>query len=210
MTGQEILDFTTTILDGLELDDDTFYPLLNIAKTNVEEIKVWRYLIKLNTPTAVSTGSSVALPSDFAEDYKVLVGTRREFFPVRYEDQHQYEDVSFRYYIDLSNETINFLGNFASDTLYFYYKRFTPEIAAGTEPVFPERFHRLLAFYVAGYYQNGVDADDVFARMAPENKIAAQTLLRSMQNWDTRLSARAQNNQVGVVNSVSDVAVSDM
>jgi hypothetical protein len=39
----------------------------------------------------------------------------------------------------------------------------------------------------------GVDSDDIFARMAPENKVQAQALLSAMERWDSNLQLREQN-----------------
>lgn len=208
MTGAQIKQLTEDILDGIQLDDDFFYQLLNIAKVNLEEKRVWQYLKKLNSSNTGTT-SAITLPSDFSHDYKVLVGTT-EYYPIDFEEQHLFEGISHRYYIDLANSQYYLKGSPRPDTIYFYYKRFTDDIASGTSPVFPARFHPLLAFYVAGYYQAGIDSDDIFARMSPENKIAAGTLERAMLGWDTELKLRSQNGRVGVSNSQSEIDLGNM
>ena len=205
MTGLEIKTFAEGILDdNVSWSDEHFYVLLNIVKTKLEESRLWQFLKKSTTL------SSSALPDDFAEDYKVLVGQDREFFPVSFEEQYAFRNTSGRYYIDWANLTINFLGTVPSGTKYLFYKRFTDEITESTSPVFPSRFHPLLAYYVASIHQGGTDSDDIFARMSPVNKQAAMELERAMKMWDTNIALRAQNNQVGVANSVNDIAVGDM
>jgi len=103
---------------------------------------------------------------------------------------------------------LKLLGNsIKSDTLYIFYKRFTPALTSATSPVFPTRFHPILAYYVAAYYQAGVDSDDIFARMAPENRVAAMELERSMKQWDSSIAMRAQDNTIGVANSSPSVDV---
>lgn len=203
MTGAQLKQFTENILDGIQLDDDFFYQLLNIAKVNLEDKRVWQYLKKLNSSNTGTT-SAISLPADFSHDYKVLVGTT-EYFPIEFEEQHLFEGASHRYYIDHANSQYYLKGSPRPDTIYFYYKRFTDDIASGTSPVFPARFHPLLAFYVAGYYQAGIDADDIFARMSPENKVAAGVLERTMLGWDTELKLRSQNGRIGVSNSEPEV-----
>ena len=47
----------------------------------------------------------------------------------------------------------------------------------------------------------GVDADDIFARMSPENKAQALVLKASMDSWDTQLQLDAQNNQTQIADS---------
>lgn len=207
MTGLELKQFTEdVVLDGTELDDDVFYPLLNVAKTKLEEKNLWQYLIKLDSTKTAAAGNNYQtgydLPTDFAYDLKLLVGTSQEYFPINFMEQHLHRNSARRYYIDNANEQYFLTGNVnPGGTIYLYYKRFTPDIEEATSPVFPARFHKLLGFYVAGYYQGGIDADDVFARMSPENKIAARELELAMMQWDNQLAARAQNHRVGVAGS---------
>jgi hypothetical protein len=201
MTGQEIKELSESILDNnVDWSNDFYYQLLDVAKTKLEESRLWQYLKK----SAIL--SSSALPADFAQDYKVLIGTN-ECFPVPFEDQYNYHGNN--YYIDLANSTINFLGT-TSGTRYLFYKRFTPVITPATSPVFPDRFQPLLAFMVSGYFQMGVDSDDIFARMSPENKAAARELQQAMVSWDTALAMRAQNDRVGVSGSQTEVPLSQM
>jgi hypothetical protein len=200
MTGAELFQLTTDILDGEKINEDFFYQLLNIAKTRLEEGRAWQYLKKLDSSNTATT-SAISLPTDFARDYKLMVGTDNEYIPVPFEDHHAYQDVGNRYYIDHANGYLYLTGTPKADTVYFYYLRYTPDVEAGTSPVFPARFHPILAFYVAGYYQNGVDSDDLFARMSPENKTQAVLLENAMKTWDMNLQLKAQNNRVGVANS---------
>lgn len=201
MTGSELKELSENILDGLTIDTDFYYQLLNIAKTKLEEQRLWQYLKKLNSSNTASS-TAVTLPSDFAEEYKIMVGSNFEYTPVSFEEQQSFRNSSGHYYIDWSALTLNLLGaTIPAQTLYIFYKRFTPDIAAATSPVFPERFHPILAYYVAAYYQAGVDSDDIFSRMAPENRLAALELERSMKQWDNSITLRAQDNRIGVANS---------
>jgi hypothetical protein len=210
MTGLQLKEFSESILDGITLDEDPFYQLLNIAKTKLEEERMWQYLKKLDSSNTASS-SAVTLPTDFAEDYKVTIGTSFECSPVPFEEQHIYASTSGVYYIDWSALTLKLLGsNIPSQTLYIFYKRFTPTLTEVTSPVFPERFHPLLSYFVAAYYQAGIDSDDVFARMAPENRLAALELQRAMRQWDSNIAMRAQNNQIGVANSQFGVSIENM
>lgn len=210
MTGLELKTLSESILDGLTIDTDFYYQLLNIAKTKLEEQRLWQYLKKLNSSNTASS-TAVTLPTDFAEDYKVTVGTSLEYVPVPFEEQHIYATSSGRYFIDWSALTLKLLGNnIKSDTLYIFYKKFTPELTSTTSPVFPTRFHPLLAYYVAAYYQSGVDSDDIFARMAPENRSAAMELERAMKQWDSSVAMRAQGNQIGVADSSPGLSIGDM
>ena len=214
MTGADLYTQTTDILDGVMIDSNFFYQLLDIAKVKLEEKRLWQYLKKLDSSNTVSSGNNyataIALPSDFAEDYKVLVGTNTEIFPVPFEEQHLYRNSAHTYYIDVANSNMYVLGNINGGTLYLYYKRFTDAITSSTSPVFPARFHPLLAFYVASYYQNGIDTDDIFAKMSPVNRGAALELEESMISWDTSLKMRSQNDRIGVSDSEPSIFLGDM
>lgn len=211
MTGEDLKNLTENILDGLEIDDIFFYQLLNVAKTKLEEQRLWQYLKKLNSSyTASSTAIDLDSFTDFAEEYKVMVGSH-QYTPVPFENQQNFRNSSGRYYIDWANLTLNLLGaNIPSQTLYIFYKRFTPNITETTSPVFPERFHPILSYYVAAYYQGGVDSDDIFARMSPENKLAAMELERAMKQWDTAIAMRSQDNRIGVADSDNDIPLEQM
>ncbi len=207
MTGEDLKSLSENILDGLVIDDTFYYQLLNIAKTKLEEQRLWQYLKKVDSShTASSTPINLDAFGDFAEEYKIMVGTNHEYTPVPFENQQSFRNSSGRYYIDWANLTLNLLGvNIPSQTLYIFYKRFTPDITEITSPIFPKRFHPILAYYVAAYYQAGIDSDDIFARMSPENKLAAMELERAMKQWDTSIAFRSQDNRIGVAGSDNDI-----
>jgi hypothetical protein len=215
MNGETLKELAESILDGQTLDQDFFLQLANIAKNKLEGERLWQYLKKLDDTQSASSGnnynSAKTLPTDFALDYLVEVGTGFvEQTPVRFEEQHKYRQSANRYYIDLANNSFYILGPSNGGTIYFFYKRTTPDITMVSEPVFPERFHPILAYMVAGYYQAGVDSDDIYARMSPENKTAALEIKASMIQWDTDLALRAQDGQIGVAGSAPGIDLSQM
>jgi hypothetical protein len=211
LTGTELKQLSENILDNnVSWDTDFFYQLLNIAKTKLESKRLWQFLKKLDSSNSASS-SLITLPTDFAEEYKILVGTTVEYFPVPFEEQHIYKNSPNRYFLDMANLTLKLLGsNIQSNTLYIYYKRFTDDINATTSPVFPVRFHPLLAFYVSAFYQVGIDSDDIFARMSPANRQMAMELEQALERWDANLAMRSQNNQIGVANSNPSIAIGNM
>lgn len=211
MSGTQLKQLAEDILDGnVNWGDDFFYQLLNIAKTKLEQKRLWQFLKKLDSSNTASS-SAIALPTDFSEEYKILVGTDTEYYPVPFEEQHIYRNSSNRYYLDMANSNLYLLGvNIPSKTLYIYYKRFTDDLTSSTSPVFPARFHPILAFYVASYFQGGVDSDDIFARMSPQNRLAAIELEQAMVSWDAALAMRSQNNQVGIANSEVGIELEQM
>ena len=215
MTGAQLKTFAEELMDNnVDLSSEHFYILLNIAKAKLEEKRLWQYLKKSDSSQTAGSGnnytSAKTLPSDFSEDYKLMVGLDTEYFPVPFEEQYVYRNVSNRYYIDIANNSYYILGNSKGGTIYLFYKMFTSDISSSSSPSFPSRFHPLLAYYVVAIHQLGTDTDDLFARMSPANRQAAMELEQAMKDWDNRLALRAQNNQIGVANTVSEVALSDM
>lgn len=209
MTGSQIKEFTENILDGQTIDSDFYYQLLNIAKTKLEEKRLWQFLKKVDSSNTASS-NAITLPTDFASEYKVQVGTDNEYYPVSFEEQFNNRNTSKAYFINHASGTLTLLGNPPSQTLYLFYKRFTDDIASGTSPVFPARFHPILGYYVASYFMNGVDTDDMYARMSPENRLAAIELEKAMIDWDTTLAFRSQGDTLGVSNSDPVTYLGDM
>lgn len=198
MTGQELYDLTTTLLDDSDLDIETFLVLANVAKNRREDMRPWQFLKKLDSSKTASTGDTYqtakALPSDFRLDYKVMKGEDIELTPVPFEEQHIYRNSPNGYFIDLASGYYYLTGTHsASKTIYFFYIKTTDDITANTSPVWPARFHPIIAYDVAGFVMNGVDADDIYARMAPEQKSTAMALELAMTTWDNALKLRAMN-----------------
>jgi hypothetical protein len=210
MTGQQIKDLAEVILDD-GINDELFLGYLNTAKDVIEDGRDWEFLKALDTTHTAGSGSK-ALPTAFRKDRKVLVGTGfQEYFPVPYEQQHAYRNTSRRYYVDYTANTFELLGNIgATGSIYLYYIKSTPELTLTTSPVWPERFHKLLAYMVAAYVMGGVDADDIFARMSPENKLVGMQLLNAMTLWDTNIKVRSQNNRIGVADTEPELSLGDM
>lgn len=192
MTSKEIKEFTESILDET-IEETLFLTILNTLKDRREEMREWMFLRKLDsTKSAVTTAQS--LPTDFRSDRKIVVGTT-EFFPISFEEQHLTQ--SGKYFVDIANSTFTLMGT-PSGTVRLYYTKTTPELTLATSPVWPERFHKILGFDVAGYIMNGQDADDLFTKMSPENKGQAIALDNAMIAWDANLQIQAQGGRMGM------------
>jgi len=203
MTGKELKVMAQEILGGDTIDDTFYYGVLNSVKNRIEDERPWMFLRKLDATQTASTGNgyttSIALPADWRRTYKLMVGEDRQYTQVPFDTQHLHRNSANNFVIDVANSTYYLLGNIGrAETIYHYYIKTTDDITQDTEWLAPSRFHTILAFEVAGYIQNGQDADDIFARMAPENKAQALLVRSALQNWDTQLQLDAQNDQTQV------------
>ena len=202
MTSQELYTTANDIAEDT-IPETLFYRLLNVAKNKREDSRLWEFLKKMDSSKTASVGdtwaTSKALPTDFRRDYKMLVGTDIEYFPVPFEQRIVYKDAARRYALDLANSVYYLTGSVsAAKTIYLFYIKTSPEFAVATKEseicVWPDRFQPLLAFDVAAMFQGGVDYDDISARMSPFNRQMAKELEASMIQWNTDLQLRAMNN----------------
>lgn len=198
MTGSEIKSMAESIVDD-SINEDLFYTLLNAEKDIVEGNRLWQFLKKLDSSKTASTGNNyntgISLPSDWRSTYKLYVGEDLEYVPVAFEKLHLYRNLAHYYIVDVAGSNFYLLGNVGqSDTIYHYYIKTTDDIAEGTSPVWPSRYHRILGFRVAARFMAGVDVDDIFAALSQENRVAALELSRAMEVWDSQLK-NAENDK---------------
>lgn len=201
MIVQQLYDRTKRILDGEAIDETTFIEFLNICKNKREAERRWQFLLREDSSQTASAGDTYltmkTLPSDFALDYRIYVGTSLiEYLPTPFEERRFYRDSAKRYYIDFRNSQFALTGTGESGSIYFNYFAFTSDVSAlaDTFPsVWPDRFIPLLCFDVAAMFRGGVDFDDQNARMAPENRLSAQQLYQSMISWNNNLIHRSMN-----------------
>ncbi|MFA4833567.1 MAG: hypothetical protein WC619_01820 [Patescibacteria group bacterium] len=196
MTGQEEKDFAESLIDD-SIDETLFLTLLAVAKDNLEDERDWMYLKAVDSSQSISPGETYltmkTLPTLFRKMLKVFVDNL-EYWGIQFEDRLRYKDSSRKFYIDLANNQFAIIGTPAeTKTIHQFYIKTTPELTLTTSPTFPTRFHKILGFKIAGYITAGVDADDIYARMSPEHKMAAEAMEESMRNWDTDLRLNAIN-----------------
>lgn len=185
MTGSEILTMFGQIIDqqGNNPLDETFaLQLLNLANHKLEDETDWEYLKKKWTI------SGTALPTDFSKPIKIICD--KEYVPLHpFEDYEFYDD---GYYIDYANRTINAIDTYPVAPI-LTYKAVGSEVTTSGSPVFPTRFHPLLAYEMASIYQAGIDGDDLNFRMSAEHKLQHGLLKKLMLSWDADLKVRNMN-----------------
>lgn len=173
--------------------------LFNIAKNVIEELRPWRILAAVDstktwTPSDTYT-SMKALPASFREldgrDAITLKSSNDSEIiptPIPLKNRESKKDIGGYYYIKHSTNEIAFTGDADQTyTIHIGYIGFSAAIDDTDEWVFPARFHPILAYIAAAMEKGGINYDDVFAQMAPENRAQAQAIMASMIKWDDRL-----------------------
>ena len=198
MTGAEIITMAEGLVDD-SFGDTLGYQLLNVAKNLIEEERPWEMLKKLDETKSRAVGDTIAttktLPTDFRLPFKLFVGDEAgEYFLIPFEEKHRQQSAARKYLLDMANGVIRFTGTCTlAGTIHNYYIRTTDDVAAGTSPVWPSRFHPLIAFKMAELFYP-VDAGEK-ARAWDDRWNTVHTNLRSlMVGWDNALKLAALNN----------------
>jgi hypothetical protein len=141
-----------------ELDSDYEYQLLNDAKNEVEAMQVWEQLKSeqsYSAPQGLSYTTALGtLPTRFALPLRMMEDTSYvDYDKVDFEDRYSKVNAPYGYFIDLANNNIYLAGqNHNAKTMYFYYTKYSADIAAGTSWAFPDRFHSILPLKMAEIY----------------------------------------------------------
>lgn len=200
MTGAQLYTLFTELV-GDSPSDSWFYSVLNARKDDLEAVRPWAYLRKIdssNQRLASDTWQAAkALPSDFATPLRLHVGTdRREYTIVPYE-RLDLKDSDGTYRLDVANSAFYFNGTCsAAGTAYLMYQRFSPAITSSTSPVFPERFHAILAYDAAKQWFAKDQSERALA-WNREHQEEYAALLAAMERWDDRIkNAEASGSSV--------------
>lgn len=204
MTGAELKTLNTEIRGGREMDDVTFYTLLNLAKSEFERRRPWRKLIKKNTSnsSSVSTVNTTqfTLPTDFImtlprRTLRLLDTASSSFLDLKevpFESWDEYKNSSEHFTIDHLN-SVYYVGGTVSKTYThsFSYISTTTTLAENITWSFPSEFHPALAFAVAAMDELGMDYDDINARQGSANITRAELITRLAVKWDETLTRSA-------------------
>jgi len=197
LTGQNIYDLVTLLVHD-EPSSSWFIASLNAAKDRIESERDWEFLKKYDSSNTRSAGDTISntktLPTDFARPLKVTVGTSTSSFNlIPFEEREVYKDEEGAYVIDYGNLTFAFTGTCqTAGTVKMFYLRYTPEISLSTSPVWPDRYHRILALDVAKqwFYQ---DQGEKEFSWSPEMDAEAKLLKDAMVAWDERIKTLSLN-----------------
>ena len=201
-TGAELKALNTEIRGGREMDDVTFYILLNLAKATFERMRAWRKLVKKDvtkTSTSATTGDTpFALPTDFImtlprRTLKLVSGSSyMDYTEVPFERWDEYKEIAGNFCIDHLNSNYYVGGSVGTNyTHSFSYIGTSPDITESTSWIFPAEFHPALAFEVAAMDELGMDYDDINARQGNANIMRGQIIMRSAIKYDDALQRSA-------------------
>lgn len=203
MTGSEIKILNTEIRGGREMDDTTFYTLLNLSKMLWERTRHWRKLISRNTSNSSTSSDTYAtshsLPTDFIMSIpraklKLIKNgvVMNEYQEVPLEQWENYQNSQGYYTIDHGNG-VYYLSGTVADTYShsFPYIKSSPTVGSGDTWIFPAEFHPYLAFDVAAMDELGIDYDDINARQGNANYARAQQVLKMAVRYDDALTRSA-------------------
>lgn len=199
MTGSEIISFANSLLDESNLIGEVLgLDLANYIKDLIEQRRQWNFLIKRDTSISITSSTdwetANGLPSDFREIIKdgVVIGRDGEdsyskVYPVAFKKRELYKDTN-KYCIDYANNNIYFLDDFDDNyTAYIYYIYETDDLTANTEPVWKDKYHRIISFLMAEIHASGIDYDEIQVNKAIAQNKQANLLYRMMKDWDVKI-----------------------
>lgn len=206
LTGEDLKEFTTALLDGDEMDDTPFYIMANMAKTIIESRRPWRRLMTKSSNLTASPSDTYlttkALPTRWImfDQYKPMTlisasgSVKTGYKACPFSEREENINNGPLFYIDVKNETFGLIHDINTTyTIHLNYTEESPEITSATSWAFPARFHPLIAYFVSAMQKGGVDYDDIFARMAPENRSQAEALAFAMEMWDDQIQRQELN-----------------
>ena len=203
MTGQNMYEAMSTLVDGFSMDPVLFYQMLNAERAKVEFMRPWMFFRKMdvsNTATA-SSPSLIAPPTvnkfNLPTDFQFLT---KDGTITLYDQNNQWETYTEvpmdlmvshlqnnnEFFIDYGNLTFTLLGVVAkSYSIFIPYQADYGDITATTSWVnVPSRFHLLLPLAVAVRLRLGISYDDINARNASDNLTAYNEMINAMKTLD--------------------------
>lgn len=194
LVGSEIIEFFETIVED-SLDETAAYILMNNAKNKVEGEREWEILKKFDSSQSASSAAK-NLPDDFDRPIDGIIYVNAQpYIQVPFEQQRLMQNSALRWYLDMRQSKYYLLGSNLSGTIYFPYIYQTDDIAEGTSPVWPAKYHPLIAFEMAELF---FAIDQGERPLAWDDKWAVQhqLLKNSMLTWDVKLQKRSIENVV--------------
>jgi hypothetical protein len=187
ITSDIITKFELQVDDSTELSSSEELDLANKIYQQVCSFRPWEFLKKTATGSIVA--GQITLPTDFAylsANYQstdtnvatesvtapkvIFVGTNLDpYRVVNFSDRRQYANQNVCY-IDPSDSKIKFIVTPTATTYEFDYIKVPADLTLATSPIFPARFHDIIAY--------GMAADDYVIQQSD----LAKGLMQANQN----------------------------
>lgn len=212
MTGQQLIDLITSVLDGESPDPTYLLQLINLSRVQYENKRSWRVLVAKDTSKTVSGSNTYLTPFDCPTDFKRYLGEStltqgmlrlytspnniQYIYEVPYENILEYKDQFGYFAVDYANKKFYITGIVPGTfTIVQNYIRKTLAIALNTSwEGFDSDFHPILAFDSAARWRLGTDYDDMNQRNADDNGKLANGIFEAMSSWDAEMAISSINN----------------
>lgn len=210
MTGQDMYNAMSTLVEGFSMDPVLFYQLLNSERQKVEFMRPWMRLRKLDTTqTAIASQPSLIAPPTVNKltlptDFSFL---NRDGVITLYDQNNQWENYieipmdlmvthlqnNNEFFIDHANGTFTILGVVSKNySVFMFYQADYGDITASTTWLnIPSRYHLALPLAVAIRLRMGISYDDINSRNASDNQLAYNQVIEIMKTWDDNLQRSA-------------------
>lgn len=220
MDGDDLIElFAEVVSNGtLTVSPSYVLQLINIARADYEQRRMWQVLKAKNTALTAASGfnptTAYAMPSPvspslndpYAMQY-LLEGAMLLVDPINSQNYMPLLELPFEnqvgiqqgnaFYVDYAKREFYIMANLSgSFTIYQFFQADFGDIkatlagdAVNTSWVgFPAKFAPMLAFQAAARQRLGSDYDDISARNADNNFNTAETLFKSAMKWDANLA----------------------
>lgn len=210
MNREQLYEFTTSVLDGFEMDLTLFYSLLDVSQSNRENARPWVILRTEDSTQTASTSDSYltakTLPTDFKKTYNrfpiVLTDSQgnvvRKLREIPIHERNQYRNDGNKFYVNYATRQFFLCGTQSqSSTINFYYikkstKISSTDINTWIFDIYDDSYVKMLGLDVAVMHKWGIDYDQINAVQADKNFMQAQLIFENMAEWDSQLAQSAQ------------------
>lgn len=199
ITSEIITKFELQVDDSTELSSAEELDLANKIYQQVCSFRPWEFLKTTATGSIVS--GEITLPTNFAylaNNYQstdssvatesqtapkvVFVGTNLDPYRViNFSDRRQYANQNVCY-IDPSDSKIKFIDTTLSSTYEFDYIKVPDDLTLATSPIFPARFHDIIAYGMASD-DYVIQQSDLSKGLMQANMKKYQDTLNDMSYW---------------------------
>ena len=195
MTLTEIKTMAETLVDDV-IDETISLQLLNDKIQEIYSERPWTFLIAVDETQHTSAGNlweqSFVLPSDCDSIIKIEINGK-EYTPRPYSDYDACKTINHYYFI--SNALYLSGAIDASYPIRITYKKSANDLALNDAPLFPSRFHKMLAYYLAADFYM-IDAGEKGMSWHNEWYVKGETKLNQMRLWDAEQQTKALNTKL--------------